>query len=109
MQLYDFTIKKIVTAKFVKFSDLWMVLRRSFQNAKGTRQKILNSLDDYILFHLEEFQVMDPDFRLWKPVFGDECPTHWGRYQGVTGRNYYILIRELDNNRVMVGKVDYCQ
>ena len=109
MQLYDFTIKKIVTAKFVKFSDLWSGTQEEFLECEGDEAKNFKFFRyDDILFNLEEFQVMDPDFRLWKPVFGDECPTHWGRYQGVTGRNYYILIRELDNNRVMVGKVDYC-
>ena len=61
---------------------------------------------DGILFPIQNLKVMEKDFRFNLPIFKNEYPTHWGKYQSVTGKNYYIIIRELEN-KVIAGKVNY--
>ena len=109
VKAFDFTVKKIENTKFIKFSDLAKDTQEEFLEDEGQEAESFKFFRyDDILFHLEELQVIDPDFRFCQPIFNknSNCPTHWGRYQNPEGRDYYLLVCVVTEKKLIVGKVN---
>ena len=106
VKAFDFTVKKIATTKFIKFSDLAKDTQEEFLEDEGLEAESFKFFRyDDLLFHLEELQVIDPDFRFCQPIFNknSDCPTHWCKYQSPTGRDYYLFVC-VTEKKLMVGK-----